>query len=183
MRAAGFLRLSLAVEHANDHIRNQIIGKHTTKEKIFEVVRAAKENNFFVRIFIVVGLPEETENTLLEVKQLINALPVDSVSVFVAKPLPGTKLFEQCQKDDLFVVKTDISEYWSGLTSASKYTAVATFNDNMSKAKELGKNAFFIKPYNLSLEKLSEIYDELLEQIAEKSKAWNQHVEKMINII
>ena len=97
------------------------------------------------------GMPEETEETLQETYNMIKEIDVDKPIVTNLIPFPGTKLFEQAVRDNLFVEALDLKNFWR--MDSFYYT------DNKQ---------FFIKPYKLSLEDLHNFrqkFDNLIEKI------------------
>ena len=156
---AGWVRGSIAIESGSNYIRNKIVGKGLKEETIYRVLDwVEKYPHIFIRAYFIMGFPEDTCETLDATYQMIERLKLDDVYVNNLLPFPGTKLFNQCVNDNLLI---DFSA------------------DNIWQADCLfttGNSRFFIKPYNLSLEKLEEYrvrFDELCARqrlIAKKRK-------------
>jgi anaerobic magnesium-protoporphyrin IX monomethyl ester cyclase len=105
---AGMVRISLAVESGSDFIRNRIIGKGLSAKKIFEVFDiCAKYKELFIVAFFIIGMPEETIDTLEETYKLVVELPIDSYGMFYATPYPGTRLFDYCVENNLISGKAE----------------------------------------------------------------------------
>ena len=102
--------------------------------------------------YFVIGLPEETEETLRETYQLITSFPLDNYSLFYPIPFPGTKLYNQCLKDKLFT-----KDYFYDPDLLVCQVDVG----QMVKGKPN------IKPYNLELSKLGEFKQEMLDYLGE----------------
>lgn len=108
MTQAGLARIHLAFETGSEYIRNKVMGKHLSNGKIEEVQNLflkSKYNSVYIYGYFIIGMPEETEDTLEETYQLIKRFPLDNFSLFYAIPLPGTRLYEQCYTDRLFLDK------------------------------------------------------------------------------
>ncbi len=138
MVQAGCVYVILPIEHGSDHIRNTVIGKHLAREKIYEVVSLYKKYKLLTRGYYIMGFPEETTETLMETYNLILELQLDMNNVFNLIPFPGTRIFEQALRDDLFINDVDPSRLWTG---------------------EFGLHAdaqheFYIKPYAMEIEEL-----------------------------
>lgn len=102
MVRAGLVKINLAPESGSEYIRNEAIGKRLKTEKIYEVFQnCAKYKHLYIGAFFVVGLPQETSETLQETYEMITKLPVDRISVCFAAPYPGTKLYEYCVEHGL----------------------------------------------------------------------------------
>lgn len=105
---AGLVRVSLAIESGSEFIRNHVIGKNLKTEKICEVVEnCAKHDHLYIKLFFIVGMPEETHETLEETFEMIKKLPHDFPSIHFATPYPGTKLFGYCKKNGLLPHRAD----------------------------------------------------------------------------
>ena len=171
MRRAGFIMVSLAVESASDYIRNKVMGKHISREQILNAFEMCSSVGMNVAAFFIIGMPEDTEDTLKEMSQMIHEINAARIFVMEARPYPGTKLFEQCVKDNLLTVKSDNDFLWTGDVEY----------EYMKKAKRLidrEPRSIRIKPYKLSLERLLEINVEIQQIAYEKSRAWFEHVLK-----
>jgi radical SAM superfamily enzyme YgiQ (UPF0313 family) len=158
--AAGGIRYSLAVESGSEYIRNKILHKNCSEQQILEVISLLKKHQAWVGIFILTGFPEETEETLNDTLLLIEKMEMDLSAIGKVMPFPGTALFEQCMKDSLFVNSVDVHSLWNG-------------NYEIANA---GPNDFFIKPYNLSMDKLYEGFQKIEALAAEKNAKWNEHI-------
>jgi len=111
---AGYLHAILPVEHASEFIRNKVIGKKLSRDKIFEVANLFKKREVMTRGFFIIGFPEETDETIKETMQMIEELDLDLVNVFNLIPFPGTRLFQQCLEHKLFLNKVNTNTLWKG---------------------------------------------------------------------
>ncbi len=63
--SAGLVRVYLAIESGSEFIRNEIMGKHLSTEKIYEIVGLTKKHKqLHVKAYFIIGMPEETQETL-----------------------------------------------------------------------------------------------------------------------
>jgi radical SAM superfamily enzyme YgiQ (UPF0313 family) len=139
---AGLIRISLAIESGSEYIRSAM-KKHLKQDKIYEVVNLTKKyKDLYTRAFFIMGMPEETKETLDETYQMIIDIDVDKPIVSNLLPFPGTELFEQCVRDNLLTDEIDMDNLWS----------MSDFNFTDNKK-------FFIKPYSMSLDELKEYRD------------------------
>lgn len=135
--SAGLVRISLAIESGSDFIRNKIMKKHVSKEKIFEVIDLLKEyKQLYVKAFFLIGMPEETDETLMDTYNMMKNINVDRLYISNVVPFPGTELFKQAIRDNL-LLDVDLDNL---------YKAGNRFITNYDQ--------FFIKPYNLTIEDL-----------------------------
>ncbi|MBR9705312.1 B12-binding domain-containing radical SAM protein [Candidatus Pacearchaeota archaeon] len=132
---AGLVRVSLAIESGSDYIRNNVMGKHLKKEKIYEVIDIFKKYpQVYLKAFFIIGMPEETNETLNETYEMIKNINVDRIYLHNVVPFPGTKVFEQAKKDNL-LIDIDLNDL---------YKSDALYLTNYDRV--------FIKPYNLEEE-------------------------------
>ena len=54
-------------------------------------------------------MPEETEETLEETRDMIKTLPIDKFSINYATPFPGTALFNQCKAKGM--LRYEVEDY------------------------------------------------------------------------
>ena len=153
MSAAGLARLHLAFETGSDYIRNEVIGKNLYNTKInelAEILSLPKYNHIYLNGYFLLGLPEETEETLNETFDLIKSFPLDDYSLFYATPFLGTKLYEQCFNEGLFT-----KDYFYDKAKMVEQTDVGM----------LIMSDPHIKPYNLSVETLIKYRDIMQEHL------------------
>ena len=137
MVRAGLTRISLAIESGSEFIRNKIMKKHLKREKIFEVVNLFKKHkHLYIKAFFIIGMPEETRETLEETYRMIRDIDVNRVYIQNAVPFPGTKLFEQAVRDNLLI----------DVNPAEMYKSDAFYITNYDR--------YFIRPYQLSVDDL-----------------------------
>ena len=162
MVEAGWVRGAIAIENGSDFIRNKVIGKHLSREKIFEVIRLAKSYKvLYLKVFFIIGFPEDTPETLMETYEMIKEIDVDEVYVTNLMPFPGTAVFQQAVRDNLFVDEIDLDNLWQmpGFHYHNNYK-------------------FYIKPYKMRIEELNEFrrkFDDLLADINGRKKAEHKH--------
>ena len=137
MVQAGCAYFILPIEHGNDGIRNEIIGKRLSRDKILEVVAICKRHNVLTGTSCIMGFPEDTKETLNDTLRLLNELKLDIANVQNIIPFPGTKIFDQAVRERLFFDDIDLDSLWKA--------------NWIMDAKE---KHFYIKPYDMSLDEL-----------------------------
>ncbi|MBU3923830.1 MAG: B12-binding domain-containing radical SAM protein [Nanoarchaeota archaeon] len=151
MANAGLTRVALPIESGSDYIRNQIMRKELKREKIYEVVNTLKKyDSIFLRAFYVIGMPEETKETLQDTYNMIKELELDKVHLTNIIPFPMTRVYEQAKKDNLLRNVNPDELYLS---------------DKMYQANF---NTYFIKPYNMEIEELHEFRQKCEDMIKSK---------------
>lgn len=141
---AGLIRTSIAIESGSEFIRNKVMKKRLSNEKIYEVIRLTKKyKDLYVRAFFIIGMPEETRETLFETEQMIKDIDVDGPHVIPLVPFPGTPVFAQALRDNLFVEEIDMKNIWQ---------RPFFFSDSSS---------FFIRPYAMTLDDLKAVAENI----------------------
>lgn len=137
MVEAGLIYAAISVEHGNDYMRNEVIQKRTDRDEIYAAVESLRRHKILIRGNWIMGYPEETNETLQDTYDMIEDLKIDRSAVLKLIPYPGTPVFEQSVRDNLFVGGLDIDNVWQ--------IPVQPHQDE-----------FVIKPYKLSLEEMHE---------------------------
>lgn len=107
MKKAGCTSICVAIETGDEDLRNTVIGKHLKDDKIREVTEAARELGLFVVAFYIIGMPGETEEKFAKTLEQLRTLPLNGAAAAFANPLPGTRLFEDCQKFGYTILRCD----------------------------------------------------------------------------
>lgn len=138
---AGLVMAYLAIESGSEFIRNRVIGKNVPTEKIVRAAEAlARHPQVTLGAFFIVGMPEETTGTIHDTVALIESLPLDLFVFMPATPYPGTRLYEQCVRDGLFIEPGGLSGLWRRPCRIEQ--TIST------------RNPIMIRPYNMTLEEL-----------------------------
>ena len=100
LKKAGCISLLVGIESGNERIRNEIIQKNLSDEKIFRGMAITKKYNLPVQLFFMIGHPEETVSEIgdtinyplkLEKMGFNN---IELVGYHLTIPLPGTRYFD-----------------------------------------------------------------------------------------
>lgn len=95
-KRSGCDSLNLAVESGDDFMRNKVIKKGLSSESIYTVASACREVGIKTNAYFVIGMPGETEESINKSRKLLSDLKFNNVSIFVATPMPGTRLYDEC---------------------------------------------------------------------------------------
>jgi anaerobic magnesium-protoporphyrin IX monomethyl ester cyclase len=160
MVQAGCIYVILPIEHGCDRMRNEVIGKKLDREKIFQITELYKRHNLLTRGYFIMGFPEETPETLEETYRMILELQLDMNNVFNLIPFPGTRIFDQAMRDNLFLNEVDPGSLWEGTKGLNA--------DNHSQ--------FYIKPYNMTIGELTEYRHKFedLRMLSDRAKMLQQ---------
>lgn len=155
MSESGWYRSMIAIESGNDYIRNEVMSKKVSKEKIYEVVEYIKKkhSHVYLRGLYIMGMAEDDGATLQDSLDMIENLQTDTDSVANIMSFPKTKVFEQAVRDNLFFEDVNIGNLWCEKRM--------DYNDNKK---------FIIKPYKMTLEELKDWRVKFDTAIENKSK-------------
>jgi len=94
LRAAGFNRISLGVQSARNR-ELALLGRGHDAAGAARAVRAAHDAGFpHISADVMLGIPEQTPETLRDTLDTLAALPLDHISAYLLKAEPGTPFCE-----------------------------------------------------------------------------------------
>jgi radical SAM superfamily enzyme YgiQ (UPF0313 family) len=98
MAESGAYQLSFGIESASERVLKEIIHKAVNLKIVKRIVGEAHGYDISVHGMFVVGFPGETKEEIMETLDFPFRAGFDSVSYFVAQPLPGSELYRQCKE-------------------------------------------------------------------------------------
>ncbi len=101
---AGCYKVAFGFESGNDSILRSI-EKGITIEQSRNAVKWAKESGMETSGFFMLGLPEDTQETMDETINFACSLGLDYAKATILVPLPSTKVFEDFEKKGLLKTK------------------------------------------------------------------------------
>lgn len=162
----GLIRTCVSVESGDLFIRNHVMKKGIDEQVARDAIAAIRKHpQIFLMTDFVIGMPEETVESLNASIKFIRQLDTDDIDLSIAAPYPGTALFEQCERDGLFADDIDRTQLYR--------------SDEYSHSN---RNRFFIKPYHLDERTLREYRDAILGIRSEKIAAYHQRMKSVFNI-
>jgi len=142
----GLIRITLSVESGDSVIRNKVMKKHSNQNDIFAIIDAIhKYKHLYLLTDFIIGMPEDTAGSLNNTCDLVSSLNVDDITISIATPYPGTPLYDQCVKDNLFLPEINPQDFYKD----EEYS-----HSNI--------NRFTIKPYAMTREELIFYRDKML---------------------
>ena len=143
MKHGGCTGTYVGIESGNNEMLKKIKKTQTTDECI-QAMRNLKKHGIDSHAFIMVGFPDETEETFKQTMDFILKLKPDNVIFSVFTPYPGSDLFFKCQEDGIIDGDFDLSLY-------NHQSPLNCFTKNIPKERfyELRKRAVrFVDKYN-----------------------------------
>jgi len=93
---AGVSVVALAVESGSEFVLNKIIKKPLRKKLIRPAIESLRKYNVKTHVFVVVGLPGETDEHREETYNTLIENEFNWVHVYVAIPIVGSRLYDIC---------------------------------------------------------------------------------------
>jgi radical SAM superfamily enzyme YgiQ (UPF0313 family) len=150
--SAGMVRISIAIESGSDFIRNKIMRKRLSRTKIIDTVKLTKQYpQLHTSAFFIMGMPEETQETLMDTYNLIKEIDFDKIHLMNIAPFPCTEVFEQAKKDGILM----------NIDTKDMYKADDLYFKNYER--------FFIKPYKLEVSEMLDFRCKCEELINKKT--------------
>ncbi|MDY6795410.1 MAG: radical SAM protein [Actinomycetota bacterium] len=94
LRSAGCYQIFFGVESGNDYIRNKVLNRHMSREKIVEAFDACREAGIKTVAYNMVGLPFEDKGKILDSIKLNAHIKADHSLSPIYYPYPDTVLYE-----------------------------------------------------------------------------------------
>lgn len=94
MRQAGCQGINFGVETGDPEVLASVAKAGLTHERLAQVVHEAQHLGIQIHFLLMVGLPDETRQSLYMTHQLVSRLNPDSIGVTIVTPYPGTPLHD-----------------------------------------------------------------------------------------
>ena len=148
LKRAGCFSVSLGLETANDHLRNQILKRNMSKEQIIRASELLQENGIHVMTNNMLGLPTGSLETDWETLELNVRCRPGYANVFLFQPYPKTELGEMAMREGFMEGTFD------DLTGSVTDTTIIRFGseeekhriENLQKLFALGVEFPFLLP-------------------------------------
>ncbi len=96
LKKAGCDFMNMAIESGNPTVRNQVLKRNISTEKIITAFTLARKYGIRTASFNMIGLPNEDMSALWDTIHLNKVLQPERIMCTVFMPFPGTKLGEEC---------------------------------------------------------------------------------------
>jgi radical SAM superfamily enzyme YgiQ (UPF0313 family) len=102
MSEAGCVQINFGIESGNERVRKEIIHKgRFTNKRIMKVFDLCRKYNIRLACYFMIGHPTETEEELLETKDMILHSNIDILGLSIPTPFPGSDLYDIAKKEGI----------------------------------------------------------------------------------
>jgi len=119
LKDIGCVTIGIGVEHGNETIRKKVLNKNTPNSIFEKAFQNCKKAGIRTTAYIMMGLPFETEENILETAAFCKKIEAESVAVSIFAPYYGTELRRVCVQngfmDDRYY--DEISINWHSILS------------------------------------------------------------------
>lgn len=112
LRKAGVSEISYGVESGSQKILN-LMNKKLTVDTSREAIESAKEVGMIVKIYLIVGFPGETEETVEETKWFVEETKPDKWLLQNFIPYPGTDVWNRPEKYGVTWISKDYGSFYT----------------------------------------------------------------------
>ena len=143
MRRGGCTATFVGIESGNNEILKKIKKTQTTDECI-QAMQNLRKHGIESHAFIMVGFPDETEETFKQTMDFIPKLKPDGVVFSIFTPYPGSDIYNECKDKGIIEGEFDLALY-------NHQSPLNCFTKNIPKERfyELRKEATeFVDNYN-----------------------------------
>ncbi|MFA5068958.1 MAG: radical SAM protein [Candidatus Omnitrophota bacterium] len=135
LAGAGCFMVNMAIESGNEYIRNTILKKNISTERIVDAYKIVHKHGMMSASFNMIGVPTETVRNIWETIEINRRLRPDRIMCSIFMPLPGTELGYYCRRQGL------VAGDAAGTTNY--YSQVIVDNPNISARTLMGYQGFF----------------------------------------
>lgn len=93
---AGCYMVKFGVESGSQRVRKEILARQLSEARLRESVTLLRNLGVNTRAYVMLGMPTETHQEMLDTVKLCAALGFDSVRPSIVYPFPGTELHRSC---------------------------------------------------------------------------------------
>ena len=111
MKDAGCVEVGVGVESGSQKILDTI-GKHLTVDQNAKFIKECKEVGIIANVFIMIGLPGETYETVSETKKWMEEVRPDKFGFNIFMPYIGTPIYNNPSKYDIIIHDIPEDKSW-----------------------------------------------------------------------
>lgn len=103
--------ISIGLESGNEEYRKNILNKRETDADLIRASKLAEKYNIRCQMLLMIGLPEQTRAIIDDTIKLLRKMPNVAVGVNYYDPVPGSKIFNDCESKNLVESLSEIEHF------------------------------------------------------------------------
>ena len=103
MGDAGCHYAAVAIESGNQRVLSEVINKPIKLEKVPELCKHFRKRKIKLSAFFITGFPNETLDEIKDTFKFAAKCNLDTANFYFPTPLPGSPLWSQAEKENLFI--------------------------------------------------------------------------------
>lgn len=127
LKEAGFTSIYTGIETGAEENVGKFIDKRINVKDTIEKINYLKKVGIKTIGFFLLGFPDETREQIQQTVELAETLPLDKFYLIMVTPLPGSKLYDYCIKNNLLYEDFDITKV--------RYANTFIKNNNISRSE------------------------------------------------
>lgn len=145
MKGAGCYQVRMGVETGNEYIRNKVYNRGMTNKEIYHACEIIRKNKLQLRLYFMVGAPDETVEMMNESLTMAKKLHADEIFFGLLYPLPGTDIQKVCEKEHVLESRSTmrINDVDIGPVVRTKYVSHAQIQSFQRKVKRWQIKGYF----------------------------------------
>jgi anaerobic magnesium-protoporphyrin IX monomethyl ester cyclase len=138
MADSGCYQITLACESGVQRVLDEIIGKNLKVDQMMPAIENAKNAGMLVHTFWILGYPGETYDEMQQTINFAEQSGADSYSFAILSPLPGTAIYRDVVKNDLWWPGRGLKDlmYRSSLVKVDGFSNPDEFEDFVNSANK-----------------------------------------------
>ena len=139
---SGCYQITLACETGVQSVMDRIVKKRLKIDSIYPAIANAKKVGMLVHTFWVLGFPGETYEEIQESVDFAMRSGADSFSFAILSPLPGTPIYKNVVRNNLFWEDTSIDDllYRTSLIKVDGFDSASQFEEFVSQVNLKANN-------------------------------------------
>jgi len=135
MHDSGCYQITLACESGVQRVLDNVVKKNLQLEQIKPSIENAKKAGMLVHTFWILGYPGETYDEIMQTVEFAKESGADSFSFSILNPLPGTPIYRQVVKENLWWPDRNLGDvlYRNSLVKVNGFSSPEEFEAFVTK--------------------------------------------------
>ncbi|MBF0194018.1 MAG: radical SAM protein [Magnetococcales bacterium] len=123
LASAGTTHLNLSIESGSERVLNKIMLKPLKLSIVKQVTSDCRDLGIYTAGSILIGLPGETKEDIMEARQVLKTLGVNWYVIFCASPLIGSEMHDICTEKNYLLDSGMSGDYSNAVVETEEFSA------------------------------------------------------------